>query len=62
MSSSHNNNEKSNEDEDEESTQVGLDDFVLLDDFTNEDAFIDNLKIRHEANIVYVNILRVILA
>lgn len=37
-------------------TTVGLDDFVLLEDFNNEDEFIKNLKIRHDANIIYVNI------
>ena len=35
-------------------TLVGLDDFVLLDDFMNEDAFMENLKIRYQSDIIYV--------
>lgn len=49
------NHNNDNEDEDE-STRVGLDDFVLLDDFTNENAFIENLRERHAADIVYVSL------
>lgn len=45
---------KDDEDDDEENKMVGLDDFVLMEDFTNENEFINNLKIRHEANIIYV--------
>lgn len=51
---SRDNNNNSNKENDDENNRVGLDDFVLLDDFTNEDAFIDNLRIRYEANIIYV--------
>lgn len=43
-----------NKEEDDEDTKIGLDDFVLLEDFTNEDEFINNLRIRFEANIIYV--------
>jgi hypothetical protein len=39
--------------------QVGLDDFVLLEDFTNQDAFIQNLRSRYEANIIYVSNLNI---
>ncbi len=35
--------------------QVGLDDFVLLDDYTNQEAFIENLRIRYESDIIYVS-------
>ncbi len=34
--------------------RVGLDDFVLLEDFNNPEAFIENLRLRHEADIIYV--------
>ena len=34
--------------------QVGLDDFVLLKDFTNQDAFIENLRSRYQSDIIYV--------
>jgi hypothetical protein len=34
--------------------QVGLDDFVLLEDFTNQDAFIENLRSRYHSDIIYV--------
>ena len=35
--------------------KYGVDDFVLLEDYSNEDAFIENLRIRHQSDIVYVN-------
>lgn len=34
---------------------VGLQDFLLLEDFQNENAFIDNLKKRFEVNLIYVS-------
>lgn len=33
---------------------AGVDDFVLLEDFTNEEVFIDNLRIRYESDLIYV--------
>ncbi|CAF0868028.1 unnamed protein product [Brachionus calyciflorus] len=33
--------------------KAGLDDFVLLENFTNEDSFIENLRIRYESNLIY---------
>lgn len=33
---------------------VGLQDFILLEDFQSEEAFIDNLKKRFHANLIYV--------
>lgn len=35
--------------------RVGLHDQVLLEDYTNESAFIDNLKKRFQENIIYVS-------
>lgn len=35
--------------------QVGVQDFVLLEDYTNEDAFIGNLRKRAEADSIYVS-------
>lgn len=35
---------------------VGLQDFLLLEDFQNENAFIDNLRKRFEGNFIYVSI------
>ncbi|RNA25121.1 unconventional myosin-Ic-like isoform X1 [Brachionus plicatilis] len=32
---------------------AGVDDFVLLDDFTNENVFVDNLRIRYESDLIY---------
>lgn len=37
--------------------RVGVQDFVLLEDFRSEAAFIDNLKKRFHENIIYVSIL-----
>jgi len=34
---------------------VGLQDFVLLEDYQSEDAFIDNLKKRFQENLIYVS-------
>ena len=39
-----------------ESDTVGVQDFVLLDDYTNEDAFIQNLQKRFAANLIYVRL------
>lgn len=36
--------------------KAGLDDFVLLENYTSEDAFIENLKIRHQSDIIYVRL------
>ena len=35
--------------------RVGVQDFVLLEDFTNIDAFLDNLKKRSSENLIYVS-------
>lgn len=35
---------------------VGLQDFVLLEDCNNEDAFIDNLRKRFQENLIYVSL------
>lgn len=40
--------------------RVGVEDFVLLEDYTDTNAFIDNLKKRFKENLIYVS-LRVIL-
>jgi myosin-1 len=34
---------------------VGLQDFLLLEDYQNENAFIDNLKKRFENDLIYVS-------
>lgn len=39
----------------DEKTKCGVDDFVLLEDYASENAFIENLRIRHESDIVYVS-------
>ena len=33
---------------------VGVDDFVLLENHTDPEAFLDNLRVRYNANIIYV--------
>jgi hypothetical protein len=38
------------------SEEVGVDDFVLLEAYTSQDAFLDNLRLRFSANIIYVNL------
>lgn len=40
-----------------ERDRVGLQDFVLLEDFQNEAAFLDNLRKRFQENIIYVSII-----
>jgi hypothetical protein len=39
-----------------EKDKVGVQDFVLLQDYTSQDAFINNLKIRFNANLIYVRL------
>ncbi|XP_037936316.1 unconventional myosin IC isoform X2 [Teleopsis dalmanni] len=39
-----------------ERDRVGVQDFVLLEDFENEEAFIDNLRKRFQENIIYTYI------
>ena len=38
-----------------EADNVGVQDFVLLDDFKSEDAFIANLRTRFAKNLIYVS-------
>ena len=38
-----------------ERDRVGVQDFVLLEDYQNSDAFIDNLKKRFQENLIYVS-------
>lgn len=35
---------------------VGLQDFILLEDYQSDTAFIDNLKKRFQADLIYVRI------
>lgn len=35
--------------------KAGVQDFVLLEDYTNEDAFIDNLQKRYDSDLIYVS-------
>lgn len=35
--------------------RVGLQDFVLLEDFQSVDAFVDNLRKRFKENLIYVS-------
>lgn len=37
--------------------RVGIQDFVLLDAFTSESAFLDNLRKRFNENLIYVSLL-----
>lgn len=37
--------------------RVGIQDFVLLDAYTSESAFLDNLRKRFHENLIYVSIL-----
>lgn len=34
---------------------IGVQDFVLLEDYTSEDAFLANLQKRFKANLIYVS-------
>ncbi len=36
--------------------RIGLDDFVLLDNYDDQEEFIENLRIRHRADIIYVDL------
>ena len=36
--------------------RVGVQDFVLLEDFKNPDAFVDNLRKRYKADLIYVSV------
>lgn len=38
-----------------ERDRVGLQDFILLEDYKSEHAFIDNLRKRFQENIIYVS-------
>ncbi|XP_048583002.1 unconventional myosin-Ic-like isoform X2 [Nematostella vectensis] len=42
--------------------KVGVQDFVLLEDFKNEDAFLDNLRKRYESNLIYTYIGTVVVS
>lgn len=35
--------------------KVGVQDFVLLEDFKNPVAFVDNLRKRYQADLIYVS-------
>lgn len=35
--------------------QIGVEDFVLLEDFKSEEAFVDNLQKRFKADLIYVS-------
>lgn len=39
---------------------VGLQDFILLEDCNSETAFIDNLRKRFQANLIYVSFTNII--
>eukprot|EP00043_Microstomoeca_roanoka_P016689 m.171960 g.171960 ORF g.171960 m.171960 type:complete len:147 (-) comp16509_c11_seq1:3246-3686(-) len=45
-----------------ESDNVGVQDFVLLEDFRNEEAFIDNLKQRFHKDLIYTYISNVVVS
>ena len=36
--------------------KVGVQDFVLLEDFKNPEAFVDNLRKRYQADLIYVSV------
>ena len=38
--------------------RIGVQDFVLLEDFKSEDAFLDNLRKRYKSGLIYVSIER----
>ncbi|KAL0272200.1 UNVERIFIED_CONTAM: hypothetical protein PYX00_005272 [Menopon gallinae] len=42
--------------------RVGVDDFVLLEDYTSIDAFVNNLKKRQKEDIIYTNIGNVLIS
>ena len=35
--------------------RIGVQDFVLLEDFQNEDAFLENLRKRYKSGLIYVS-------
>lgn len=35
---------------------VGLQDFILLENYNSEEAFVDNLRKRFHANLIYVSL------
>ena len=35
--------------------RIGVQDFVLLEDYKNVDAFLENLRKRFNANLIYVS-------
>lgn len=41
-----------------ERDRVGVQDSVLLDDYTNEKTFVENLRKRFKENIIYVSIIK----
>ena len=45
-----------------EADNVGVQDFVLLDDFRSEDAFIENLKKRFNKDVIYTYISNVVIS
>jgi len=40
-----------------ERDRAGVQDFVLLEDFRSESAFIDNLRKRFKENLIYVSVI-----
>ena len=40
--------------------RIGVQDFVLLEDFRSEDAFLENLRRRYNSGLIYVSIKSVI--
>ena len=36
--------------------QIGVEDFVLLEDYQSQDAFVDNLRKRFKADLIYVSV------
>ena len=43
-----------------DSDKVGVQDFVLLDDFKSENAFIKNLRDRFAGDLIYVSVLLIV--
>lgn len=35
--------------------RIGVQDFVLLEDFQSEDAFLENLRKRYNSDLIYVS-------
>ena len=35
--------------------KIGVQDFVLLEDYRSENAFVENLKKRYQENLIYVS-------